>query len=272
MFLSVPKRMCFYASSSGPSQAALALLEARFGSYKMEEADVIVPLGGDGHMLGAMHTVLDKKLTTPLYGLNRGRLGFLMNAFNPVEMDRLPERISQSIQFLLKPLKMTVETDSGHRFTALALNEVSLFRQTSQAAHLQISIDGQLRLPELIADGVMVSTVAGSTAYNFSAGGPILPMGSNVLAMTPICAFRPRRWHGALLPYSAVTEVEVLSGPKRPVSASADTFEYRDCRRVRIEEESQRPVNLLFDPGHDLTERIWREQFMDSPFPREASL
>jgi len=221
------------------------------------EADVIVVLGGDGFMLETLHKTMKKN--KKIYGMNRGTVGFLMNSY---AREGLFERLSRAQDVILHPLNMQAETVDGEIFEALAINEVSFLRETRQAAKLRISIDDVVRLPELVCDGLIVTTPAGSTAYNLSASGPILPLGADLLAMTPISPFRPRRWRGAILPHTACIVVEPIHPHKRPVSAVADAVEVRDIVRVSIHEERNRRLHLLFDPEHNLEERILNEQFM----------
>ena len=245
------------ASEAPRAQAALALLAERFELVSVKEADVLVALGGDGFMLQTMHEHLDAGI--PIYGMNRGTIGFLLNQFEP---ERLMERLNQAQQLILNPLVMTATDVHGTTASALAFNEVSLHRYSQQSANIRVLINGRERLERLVCDGIMLATQAGSTAYNLSARGPIIPLGSNVLALTPVSPFRPRRWNGALLPHSAVVEFEILEAGRRPVGASADSFEVRDAVHVRVVEDHSRPATLLFDPGHSLEERIFNEQFV----------
>ena len=219
--------------------------------------DVIVALGGDGFMLQTLHRREEKAL--PVYGMNRGTVGFLMNAYAE---DDLHERLDQAEDAVINPLAMQAETRDGKTHKALAINEVSLLRAGPQAAWLKITVDGKLRLPELVCDGALLATPAGSTAYNYSAHGPILPIGSDVLALTAIAAFRPRRWRGAILPSSAEVRVDVLDPDKRPVMADADSVSVRDVVAVTIRSEPQIVHTILFDPGHGLQERLISEQFV----------
>ncbi len=249
-------RIAFVASQIDEAQRARAELAARYGEVALEEAEVIVALGGDGFMLRTLHRHMAHSL--PVYGMKLGSIGFLMNQQH---FDDLDERLARAQPTVLRPLRMDVLTESGAQATALAFNEVSLLRQTKQAAHLRVILNGVSKIEELICDGVLVSTPAGSTAYNLSAFGPILPFGCNLLALTPISPFRPRRWRGAILP--AVTEFrfEVLDPYKRPVSATADSHEVRDVLEVRVRETGEQSMTLLFDPEHNLEERILNEQF-----------
>lgn len=251
-------RLAFLASPTDDARAAQAMLAARHGHVPPEEAEVLVALGGDGFMLQTLHR--HGALGRPVYGMKLGTVGFLMNHYRPE--DDLLARIAAAEPAVLHPLEMLAQTESGASVGSLAYNEVSLLRQTRQAAHLGIELNGQRRLDELICDGVMVASPAGSTAYNFSAGGPILPLGANVMALTPIAPFRPRRWRGAVLKSGTEVRFSVLDPHKRPVSATADSHEVRDVIEVRVRECRQRSVTLLFDPEHNLEERILSEQFM----------
>ncbi|MBY0564434.1 MAG: NAD kinase [Hyphomonadaceae bacterium] len=249
-------KLAFTASPRPEAQDALQRLASLYGDAGEDAADVIVALGGDGHMLDTLRRRLkDKK---PVYGMHRGTVGFLMNEY--VESD-LPDRIAKAEKVRIRPLVARCATVGGAVVEERAFNEVSLLRQTAQTAKLRISVDGAERMAELLCDGVMVATPAGSTAYNFSAHGPILPIDSRLLALTPISAFRPRRWRGALLPRRAHVRIEVLEADRRPVSASADNLETRDVLAVEIHEDSAVSLTLLFDQGHALDERVLREQF-----------
>ena len=219
--------------------------------------EVIVVLGGDGFMLQAMHKYMDRKI--PFYGMNCGTVGFLLNNYTPTQ---LLERINHARSTVLHPLCMYARTTSGKETELLAINEVSLLRQTRQAAHLRVTIDHVVRINHMIADGILVATPAGSTAYNFSAGGPIIPLGSNIIALTPLSPFRPRRWKGALLPHQSSIYFEILDPKKRPVSVVADFTEVRDVVSVAISEQRKTGISLLFDPEHNLEERMIKEQFM----------
>ena len=245
----------FVASEAPEAQVMLAKLGARYGNCAPQEATAIVALGGDGFMLQTLHAFLDRGV--PIYGMNLGSVGFLMNTFRD---DDLPRRIDAAEPTKIRPLLMRTVSPAGEK-TALAFNEVSLLRQTHQAAKLKILLDGTVRLEELVCDGILVSTPAGSTAYNLSAHGPILPIDSALLAITPLSAFRPRRWRGALLPRHVQIRFEVLEHAKRPVSAVADNTEVRDVSRVEVAEDRDTTVTMLFDPGHSLDERILAEQF-----------
>jgi NAD+ kinase len=251
------RKIAFLASPTPDAQAALAAMTARHGQCAPDEAEVLCALGGDGFMLQTLHR--HGALGRPVYGMKLGTVGFLMNQF---EDEGLLERLAAAEPATLRPLEMRALTDSGASVTSLAYNEVSLLRQTRQAAHIAIELNGQSRLDELICDGAMVATPAGSTAYNYSAGGPILPLGSGVIALTPIAPFRPRRWRGALLKAETEVRFRVLDPYKRPVSATADSHEVRDVVEVAIRECRDRTVTLLFDPEHNLEERILSEQFV----------
>ncbi|WP_298575286.1 NAD kinase [uncultured Luteimonas sp.] len=254
--MSPTPRIAFLASQTDDARAAQEVLAALHGQCEPDEADVLCALGGDGFMLQTLHR--HGSLGKPVFGMKLGTVGFLMNQFRE---DDLLARIAAAEPAVLHPLEMIAQTESGATVGSLAYNEVSLLRQTRQAAHLSIELNGKLRLDELIADGVMVATAAGSTAYNYSAHGPILPLGANVVALTPIAAFRPRRWRGALLKADTEVRFRVLDPYKRPVSATADSHEVRDVVEVTIRESRERTVRLLFDPEHNLEERILSEQF-----------
>ncbi len=249
-------RIAFLASPTEEAQAARAALAARYGDAPPEQADVIVALGGDGFMLRTLHRMMPH--ARPVYGMKLGKIGFLMNQHHG---DDLAERLARAQPAVLRPLLMAAVTEAGGSVTALAFNEVSLLRQTKQAAHLGVALNGVVKIEELICDGVLVSTPAGSTAYNLSASGPILPLASQLLALTPISPFRPRRWRGAILPASTEVAFSVLDPYKRPVSATADSHEVRDVVEVRIRESAAQSMTLLFDPEHALEERILDEQF-----------
>jgi NAD+ kinase len=250
------RRLAFVASPTDKSQGALDDLCERYGNCEPDDADVVVALGGDGFMLETLHQMLGRNL--PVYGMNRGSVGFLMNEYHG---DDLLERIDSAQETVLSPLRMTATTQNGRKVDAIAINEVALFRETRQTAKIRIEIDGIARLEELICDGVLIATPAGSTAYNLSAHGPIVPIGAQVLALTPISAFRPRRWRGALLPFGTTFDLTVLEPVKRPVSAVADFTEVRDVVHVQVAEDHDRHVRLLFDAEHNLEERILKEQF-----------
>ena len=250
-------RICFVASSAPEAQRALEAMSARHAQHPPEDADVICALGGDGFMLQTLHLHGERGL--PVFGMKLGAVGFLMNQYRE---DELVRRLHAAEPAVLRPLEMTATTEAGTTIQQLAYNEVSLLRQTRQTAHLRVHLNGQVRLDELVCDGALVATPAGSTAYNFSAHGPILPLGSAVIALTPIAAFRPRRWRGALLRADTEVKLEILDPYKRPVSATADSHEVRDVLEVRIRESRDRTVTLLFDPEHNLEERILNEQFV----------
>ena len=249
-------RIAFIASDAPEARRSLTKLTKLYGKADPASADVIVALGGDGLMLQTLHGFMSSGL--PIYGMNRGSVGFLMNDFSE---KNLPERLAAAEITTIRPLKMTALGRDGKKHNALAFNEISLLRQRSQAAKLKIAVDGQVRLEELICDGMLLSTPVGSTAYNLSAHGPILPIGSPLLALTPISAFRPRRWRGAILPHNAKVLVTVLETDKRPVAAVADHTEVRNVVSVEIAEDKKRSVKMLFDPGHSLAERVLNEQF-----------
>ncbi|MGD0191388.1 MAG: NAD kinase [Rhizomicrobium sp.] len=248
----------FVASDSPDAQAALGALRSRYDDRGPDRADTVVALGGDGFMLQTLHAFLKK--AKPIYGMNFGSIGFLMNEYRG---EGLQERLDAAESADIHPLCMHATTRDGTACEALAFNEVSLLRQTRQAAKIRIVIDDRVRLEELICDGILVSTPAGSTAYNLSAHGPILPIDAGLLALTPISAFRPRRWHGALLSHRARTRFEILEPDKRPVSAVADDREFRDVRSVDVAEDRSITMTMLFDHGHSLHERILAEQFVD---------
>ncbi len=250
-------RIGFVAGTSNTAKKAMSRLRARYESVAPEDADVIVALGGDGLMLETLHRFMDRDVA--IYGMNRGTVGFLLNEYREPGLLR---RLQAARKVELRPLQMRARTMAGEVFEAISINEVSLLRETRQAAKLRLSIDGTARLKELICDGVIVSTPAGSTAYNLSAHGPIIPLGAQLLALTPISAFRPRRWRGALLPSTARVKIEVLEPRKRPVSAVADYTEIRDVKQVTIREAPTTTLALLFDPEHDLEDRILNEQFI----------
>jgi NAD+ kinase len=249
-------KLAFIAAETPPARDAMAALSAKYGSYSPESADVIVALGGDGSMLEALHAAM--AIDRPVFGMHRGTVGFLMNRYDDVN---LIERLSRAQEVVLHPLRMEAVTTDGKKHTALAINEVSMLRQTRQAAKLRISIDGRERLSELVCDGALVCTPAGSTAYNLSVHGPVLPLDSNIMALTPISAFRPRRWRGAILPHTATVSIEVMESGKRPVSAVADRDEVRDVMDVTVSEDRKANIRLLFDPEMNLGERILTEQF-----------
>jgi len=250
------EKIHFTANETQKAQDAKVRLIGIYGQVSQQEADVIVPLGGDGFMLSTLHAA--QSLPAPVYGMHQGTIGFLMNDYNE---QNLPERIQAAERAEIHPLKMHTLCVDGSESEALAINEVSMLRMGPQAAKLQISINGQVRMDRLVCDGALVSTPAGSTAYNYSAHGPILPIGANILALTAVAAFRPRRWRGALLPMDAAISFEVLEPLKRPVAAVADSSDVKNVLRVDISIESRISHALLFDPGHGLEERLLNEQF-----------
>ncbi|WP_458791078.1 NAD kinase [Yoonia sp. MH D7] len=249
-------KIAFTASPVPLAQAAYADLSAKHGNVAMDEANVIVALGGDGFMLDTLHAT--RNLGIPVYGMNRGTVGFLMNEFHAED---LAARLDEAVEEVLNPLAMTALCVDGTMHDTLAINEVSLLRQGPQAAKLRITVDGKQRMRELVCDGALVATPAGSTAYNYSAHGPILPIGSDVLALTAVAAFRPRRWRGALLPKGAVVRFDVIDPAKRPVMADADGKSVRNVSSVEIRSEPNVQHRILFDPGHGLEERLISEQF-----------
>ena len=249
-------KIAFVASDVTVAQTARAVLIGRYGNVPLKDAEVIVALGGDGFMLQTLHDT--QELAAPVYGMNRGTIGFLMNEYGEGD---LVERLAAAERAVINPLAMTATHMDGSVSTALAINEVALLREGPQAAKLQIRVDGRLRMEELVCDGALVATPAGSTAYNYSAHGPILPIGADVLALTAMAAFRPRRWRGALLPKTAVVQLDVLEPEKRPVMADADGKSHRDVVKVEIRSEPSVEHAILFDPGHGLEERLISEQF-----------
>ncbi|MEE3072069.1 MAG: NAD kinase [Pseudomonadota bacterium] len=250
-------KIAFTASRATIAQSAQEALVRRYGNVPMDEADIIVALGGDGFMLQTLHAT--QKLPAPVYGMNRGTVGFLMNEYSEAD---LVGRLSRAEEEIINPLSMKATCADGSVHEALAINEVSLLRAGPQAAKLRITVDGRLRLRELVCDGALVATPAGSTAYNYSAHGPILPIGADALALTAIAPFRPRRWRGALLPKKAKVRFDVVDAEKRPVMADADSNSVRDVLSVEIQSEPSIAHRILFDPGHGLEERLIREQFV----------
>ncbi len=250
------QKLAFLASDKPEAAPVLAALEERYGTCPPDKADVIVAIGGDGFMLDTLRTHMASP--KPIYGVNCGTVGFLMN---PQDLEGLADNIAAAEPANIHPLTMTATTADGRTETAKAINEVSLFRQTRQSARLRILVNGKARMEGLICDGVLLATPAGSTAYNLSAHGPILPIKSQMLALTPISAFRPRRWRGALLPHDAVVTFETIKPDHRPVSAVADNYEVRDVVSVTAQEDRSTSMTVLFDRGHSLDERILREQF-----------
>lgn len=251
------QKIAFLASDAPIAQQGLRALEDAHGNVEMQDADVIVALGGDGFMLTTLHAT--QALAAPVYGMNRGTVGFLMNEFSIVD---LSERLSEAEEAVIHPLSMIATCVDGSIHKALAINEVSLLRAGPQAAKLEVVVDGKRRMDELVCDGALLATPAGSTAYNYSAHGPILPIGSDVLALTAMSAFRPRRWRGALLPSSAKVRFNVLDAKKRPVMADADSRSVLNVKSVEIYSDPSVSHRILFDPGHGLEERLIREQFV----------
>ena len=246
------------SSHTEVAQAAEQMLRRRYRFAATEEADTLVALGGDGFMLETLHRMLEENSPKPVFGMNRGTVGFLMNEWR---LDSLPERLAAAKAVRVAPLEMRATTVAGQTFVHAAINEVSLLRETRQTAKIEISVNGRVALPELACDGVLVATPAGSTAYNLSARGPILPLAAKMLALTPISPFRPRRWSGAILPDDTAICLRILEAENRPVSAVADQIEVRDVARVEIRLDKERSLTLLFDPEHALDERIAMEQF-----------
>jgi NAD+ kinase len=252
-------RLALLASRTDRAQEAAAELRTHFEFTRLERADAVVVLGGDGFMLHVLHRMLDKERVIPAYGMNCGTVGFLMNRFR--SPSKMLERIAKARRFAIAPLRMEAVDRQGNRHVASAINEVSLLRETRQTAKVEIILDGKTRLKELVCDGVLVATPAGSTAYNLSANGPILPLDSQLLALTPISPFRPRRWSGAVLPERSRISFRVNEPDKRPVSVVADQREFRDVAEVHLAIDRDKQLTLLFDPGHALDERIVAEQF-----------
>lgn len=250
------KKIAFLASESPEAREARDMLEARYGNASPDAAEVVVALGGDGHMLQTLHRFVSTGI--PIYGMNRGTVGFLMNDYRA---EGLTERLAAAEATAIHPLRMTARDINGRTHDAIAFNEVSFLRQRHQAAKLRIAVDGLTRLEELSCDGIIVATPAGSTAYNLSAHGPILPINSKLLAVTPISPFRPRGWRGAILPHEARVTITVLESEKRPVAAVADHTEVRQVSEVEIALDNSRSARILFDPGHSLADRVLREQF-----------
>ena len=250
------KKVAFVASAAPDAQGAVDDLKKAYGDTDPEQADVIVALGGDGLMLQTLHRFMGTG--KPIYGMNKGSVGFLMNDFHE---DGLMERLAAAQRSVVHPLLMAAVDVANRTHTARAINEVSMLRQTYQAAKLRISVDRKVQMVELIADGVLIATPTGSTAYNLSVNGPILPLNASLLALTPISAFRPRRWHGALLPDHACITIEVIEPDRRPVSAVADHTEFRDIANVDVSMDRTIDLVMLHDPDHSLDQRILREQF-----------
>ena len=252
------KGIALVASPTGAAQSAEALLRRRYRWADPETAETLVALGGDGFMLNTLHAMLEGRRVQSVFGMNRGTVGFLMNEWR---IDQLAARIEASKRIIVTPLEMKATTIGGETLSHPAINEVSLLRETRQTAKLEVCVNGRVVIPELVADGVLVATPAGSTAYNLSANGPILPLAARLLALTPISAFRPRRWSGAILPDDVTVRFTVLEPEHRPVSAVADQFEVRDVVTVDVTLDRSRSLTLLFDPEHALDERIAMEQF-----------
>jgi len=250
--------MALVASGAEGAQAAEALLRAHYDFQPLDEAEMIIALGGDGFLLQTLHDMLARGRVCPVFGMNRGTVGFLMNDWR---IDGLIERVQQAKSFSVPPLEMRAHRLDGENVVHPAINEVSLLRETRQTAWIEISVNNRLAVPQLVCDGVLVATPAGSTAYNYSAHGPILPLNSNLVALTPISPFRPRRWRGALIPEDVKIKLRVLDPKKRPVSAVADQLEVRDIDWVEVRVDKSRALTLLFDPEHALDERIAMEQF-----------
>ncbi|MEO0498265.1 MAG: NAD kinase [Pseudomonadota bacterium] len=246
----------FEASDTILAQEAFAELTSIYGQAQTSEADIVVALGGDGFMLQTIHDTFDSQL--PIFGMNKGTVGFLMNNYSP---EGLPERLNNAIHTDIAPLRMVATDEAGQTHTALAINEVSLLRQSYQAARLDISVDGHKRMEGLVCDGVLVATAAGSTAYNYSAHGPILPIDAQLLALTPVSPFRPRRWRGALLPQRVSITIDVMEAHKRPVNAVADHFEVKSVVKVEVARCRELGARLMFDQNHSWNERILAEQF-----------
>ncbi|CAA9516858.1 MAG: NAD kinase [uncultured Sphingomonadaceae bacterium] len=252
------RRLALVASGTAPAAEAAARLRRSYEFAPEGEADLVLCLGGDGFLLQTLHAMLERGRVLPVFGMNLGTVGFLMNEWRA---EGLPERIQRARAFGVPPLRMEATTIGGERVASPAINEVSLLRETRQTAWLEVSVNGRVVLPQLVCDGVLVATPAGSTAYNLSAQGPILPLGSKLVALTPISPFRPRRWRGAILSDSGRIELRVLDPDKRPVSAVADQLEVRDVASVSVEVDRTRTLTILFDPEHALDERIALEQF-----------
>ena len=252
-------RLALLASPTEEAQSACAALSARYGAHAPQDADVIVSLGGDGFMLQVLHQMLETRAIKPVFGMNLGTVGFLMNEWR---LERLEQRLAAAKPFKVNPLRMHATTIDGEDFSLPAINEVSLLRETRQTAKIEVSVNNRIVLPELVCDGVLVATPAGSTAYNLSAHGPILPLGSALIALTPISPFRPRRWRGAILPENTRVRFRILDPQKRPVSVVGDQREVRDIASVEIAVDRTTPLTLMFDPEHTLDDRIAAEQFI----------
>ncbi|MGE4323365.1 MAG: NAD kinase [Sphingobium sp.] len=252
-------RRALVASPTPAAKAAADRLRAAYDFVPIDQATMVIALGGDGFMLQTLHAILEGRRIVPVFGMNLGTVGFLMNEWR---LERLDQRLEAAKVYKVNPLRMTVDTVDGERFSIPAINEVSLLRETRQTAKLEVQVNGRTVLPELVCDGVLVATPAGSTAYNLSAQGPILPLGSGLVALTPISPFRPRRWRGAILPENTAIRFTVLDPVKRPVSAVADQREVRDIAQVEVAIDRTTPLTLLFDPEHTLDDRIAAEQFI----------
>jgi NAD+ kinase len=253
----ISPRVAFVASDAEAAQQALTELCRKYGTLDPKEAEIVVPLGGDGFMLETLHRFVGQNV--PIFGMHRGSVGFLMN---PYELDGLMERLASAQRVTFCPLQMDATEEDGTVRRAIAFNEVSLLRETRQAAKLRVSVDGVVRLDELMADGILLATPVGSTAYNLAAHGPIIPLDAEILALTPISAFRPRRWRGALLRHGAKVRIDALDTAKRPVSAVADFTEVRDITAVEIAEKPEISMTMLFDRDANLQERVFKEQFL----------
>lgn len=251
-------KLAFYAAATASAQEAKRRLVALYGEQPLAKAELLIALGGDGAMLSAVHKIMTAELKLPVYGMNRGSIGFLMNEYRA---NGLLARLVRAKPTLLTPLLMKARTLGGESMEALAINEVSLLRQTHQSAHIRITVDGKMRMGNLIGDGVLIATPAGSTAYNLSASGPIVPLNAGVLAVTAISPFRPRRWRGALVSHGATVHFKILQAATRPVLVAADSAELRDVVGVTVRRQSSASFTLLFDPGHALEERITAEQW-----------
>jgi NAD+ kinase len=254
------EKLALLSSDSEKAQEAVSSLERMHPWVPVEEADAVVVIGGDGYMLHVLHQMIDSGRLIPAYGMNLGTVGFLMNRNRGGA--RLLGRINEAKRYVINPLRMEAVTQNGETRSICAINEVSLLRETRQTAKIEVSVDERVRIEELVCDGVLVSTPAGSTAYNLSANGPILPLDSKLLALTPISPFRPRRWSGAVLPDRSTLQFRIREPRKRPVSVVADQKELREVAEVHVAVAKETRLELLFDPGHSLDERITAEQFM----------
>jgi len=257
--MSITPKRALLSSGTPSAEAAASRLRMNYDFVPLAEADMVIALGGDGFMLQTLHHMLEEERILPVFGMNLGTVGFLMNEWR---LERLDQRIEEAKSFKVNPLRMKVRTIGGEQYCLPAINEVSLLRETRQTAKIEVSVNGRVVLPELVCDGVLVATPAGSTAYNLSAQGPILPLGSALIALTPISPFRPRRWRGAILPENTQVRFNVLDAAKRPVSAVGDQREVRDVSCVDVTIDPATPLTLLFDPEHTLDDRIAAEQFI----------